>query len=148
MPVSIPGLGDGRGPPPGKSTIHWSGNESVVTSSMLLPGPVCMKGIGNVLDSRKIVLCERNFRILLEVESHLSCDQSCPDHRFGKRFDLSRVLFWLCTPLAGALLGGVREAVGRDTTHPIKQPRLKRSPSHTQTIDRPAEPASADGWKW
>ena len=31
---------------------------------------------------------------------------------------------------------GVREAVGRDTTHLNKQPRLKRSPSHLQTIDR------------
>ena len=115
---------------------------------MLFPGPVCMKGIGSVLGGRKIVLCEKNFRILLEVEFQLSCDQSCPDHHFGKRFDLSLVLFWLCTPLAGVFLGGVREAVGRDTTHLIKQPRLKRSPSHTQTIDRPAEPASADGRQW
>ena len=36
---------------------------------------------------------------------------------------------------------GVREAVGRDTTHLNKQPRLKRSPSHLQTIDRDGEGA-------
>ena len=30
---------------------------------------------------------------------------------------------------------GVREAVGRDTTHPIEQPRPKRSPPHTRNID-------------
>ena len=30
---------------------------------------------------------------------------------------------------------GVREAVGRDTTHQIKQPRPKRSPPHTRNID-------------
>ena len=33
----------------------------------------------------------------------------------------------------------MREAVGRDTTHQIKQPRLKRSPSHTSTIGLKAE---------
>ena len=33
----------------------------------------------------------------------------------------------------------MREAVGRDTTHQIKQPRLKRSPSHTSTIGLRAE---------
>ncbi len=36
----------------------------------------------------------------------------------------------------GRLTRGVREAVGRETTHQNKQPRSKRSPSHITTIDR------------
>ena len=36
----------------------------------------------------------------------------------------------------GRLTRGVREAVGRETTHQNKQPRSKRSPSHKTIIDR------------
>ena len=46
------------------------------------------------------------------------------------------------TDLRHSFPRSVREAVGRDTTHLIKQPRLKRSPSHRQTIDGTAASAT------
>ena len=50
---------------------------------------------------------------------------------FGEMWAMDAGLLLRCqTPMKG----GVRKAVGRDTTHQIKQPRSKRSPPHIKTI--------------
>ena len=62
-----PWVGRWKGSAPDKSTIHWRGNESVVSSSMLFPGAVCMKGIGSVLGGRKIVYVRKIFVSCLKL---------------------------------------------------------------------------------